>query len=170
MTNYSYVASYDIRKALWEAIKDNSILDPNDYYADGFLDALVPIIPAQQIPEFTNNLPGKTHIVYDVAQKHTGVQWWMSEETITFDVVSRDPSQIQTIINFITDLFRRYDLSAKEVNFSLDSKSPYTYHFFKLEAADPVQAFQNEGGYMNGIISISYAYTREVDSVTGKYL
>lgn len=170
MTDYSYVASYDVRKAIWEAIRSNSILDPNDYYADGFLDALMPIIPAQQIPEFTNSLPGKTHIVYDIAQKHTGVQWWMSEETITLDIVSRSAAEIQKIINFLIDLFRRYDLSAREINLCLSPESPFTFHFFKLEAADPVQSFQNEGGFMNGILSITYAYTREVDSVTGKYL
>ena len=170
MTDYSYVASYDVRKVLLKALQDNNLYDPNDYYADGFNTPLQPIIPAQQVPEFNNLLPGKTHIVYDIVQRNTGVQWWMSEETITFDIVSRDQTEIQTIINLITDTFRRYDLSAREFNLALVDNSPYTYHFFRLESADPVQPFAYEGGFMNGIISISYAYTREVDYLTGKYL
>jgi hypothetical protein len=170
MTDYSYVASYDVRKVLWEALQAANILDVNDYYADGFTTPLIPIVPAQQVPEFNNLLPGKTYVIYDIMQRHTGVQWWMSEETITFDVVSRDATEIQTIINFITDVFRRYDLSARDVNSEIVAGSPYRYHFFRLESADPVQAFSNEGGFMNGLISISYSYTREVDMITGKYL
>jgi hypothetical protein len=114
-------------------------------------------------------LPGKTYIIYDVTQSHGATQWWMSEDVITFDVVSRDPSEIQTIINLITDFFRRYDDSAKDVNLSLISTSPYIYHYFKVESSDPVQAFANEGGFMNGMISVRYSYSRELDPITGRY-
>lgn len=170
MTDYSYVASYDVRKVLLQELQDKNLIDLNDYIADGFNTPLKPIIPAQQVPEFNNLLPGKTYIIYDIQQVHTGVQWWMSQEIITFDVVSRDPAEIQTIINLITDLFRRYDLSARDFNLALVPGSPYNYHFFRLDSADPVQAFANEGGFMNGIISIAYAYTRSVDNQTGRYL
>jgi hypothetical protein len=170
MTDYAYVASYDVRKMLLNELQSHNLYDPNDYYADGFVDPLEPVIPAQQVPEFNNLLPGKTYIIYDIIQRHTGVQWWMSEETITFDVTSRSQTEIQTIINFITDLFRRFDLAAQDVNLTLIPRSPYIYHYFRLESADPVQAFQDEGGFMSGLISITYGYTREVDSTTGRYL
>lgn len=169
MTDYKYVASYDVRKVLWDQLKSYNILDEQDYYADGFNNALVPIIPTQQIPEFNNNLPGKTYITYDILQKHTGVQWWMSEESITFGITSTDGNKIQEISNFIMDLFRRYDLSAREVNLKLVSASPYTYHLFHLDSADPVQPFKDEGGFMTGTITISYAYTREVNE-NGRYI
>jgi hypothetical protein len=170
MTNYKYVASYDVRKMLLNELQAHNLYDPNDYYADGFENSLDPIIPAQQVPEFNNLLPGKTYIIYDIVQRYTSTQWWMSEETITFDITSRNQSEIQTIINFITDVFRRFDLAARDVNLTLSPSSPYIYHYFKLESADPVQAFQDEGGFMSGIISITYGYTREVDSSTGRYL
>jgi hypothetical protein len=170
MTDYSYVASYDVRKVIWSQLQDEGILDYNDYFADGIADSLVPIIPAQQVPEFNNLLPGKPYIIYDIVQRHTGVQWWMSEETITLEIVSRNPNQIQTIINFLIDLFRRYDLAAKDFNLSLVDGSPYNYHYFRLESADPVQSFQNEGGFMSGVLSIAYSYTRETDPETGRYL
>jgi len=167
--DYKYVASYDIRKTLLNELTSSGLIDLNDYMADGFNKPLEPVIPAQQVPEFNNLLPGKTYIIYDIQQRHHGVQWWISEEVITFDVVSRDPSEIQTIISLATDLFRRYDLSAREINLSLSANSPFTYHYFRLESADPVQAFSNEGGFMNGMISIAYSYTREVDYLTGRY-
>ena len=170
MTDYSYVASYDVRKALLRELQEQGMYDPNDYYADGFIDPLEPVIPAQQVPEFNNLLPGKSYIIYDIVQNHTGVHWWMSEEVITFDVTSRDSAQIQSIVNLITDIFRRYDLSAKDVNLKLSTSSPYVYHYFRLDSSDPVQAFQDEGGFMSGLISITYGYTREVNSETGRYL
>jgi hypothetical protein len=167
--DYSYVASYDVRKVLWSELQSTELIDPNNYYADGFLEPLIPIIPAQQVPEFNNLLPGKTYIVYDIQQRHTGEQWWMSEEVITLDIVSRNAQEIQTIINLITDLFRRYDLSAKTFKEILVPGSPFEYYFFRLESADPVQAFDHEGGFMNGVISIAYAYTRNLDMYTGRY-
>jgi len=169
MTNYTYLASYDIRKAVLNELIAHNLIDLNDYYADGFDTALEPVIPAQQVPEFNNLLPGKTYIIYDVVQNNTGVQWWMSEETITFDITSRNQAEIQTFINLIIDLFRRYDLSAKDVNLSLSQNSPYTYYYFKLESSDPVQAFQDEGGFMSGLVSITYSYSRELDA-SGRYL
>lgn len=170
MTNYKYVASYDIRKALLNELIDKNLIDLNDYYADGFQDALEPIIPAQQVPEFNNLLPGKTYIIYDVVQRNTGVAWWMSEETITFDITSRSQTEIQTFINLITDVFRRYDRAAKDVNMVLSPTSPYIYYYFKIDSADPVQAFMDEGGFMSGLVSVTYSYSRELDPDTGRYL
>jgi len=169
MTDYTLVASYDVRKILWEELQANNLLSANDYYADGFIEPLIPIIPAQQVPEFNNLLPGKTYIVYDIFQKNYGVQWWMSEETITFEVISTSSNEIQTIINFMTDLFRRYDTSAKEINLQLISTSPFIFYFFRLQSSDPIQSFQNEGGFMSGIISIDYCYSRELDGLTGRF-
>ena len=167
--SYQQVAAYEIRNIIWRELTGYGLLDITNYYADGFSDPLVPIIPAQQIPEFNNNLPGKTYIVYDISVKTIPVQWWMFEETMTLDVVSKDPDEIQVIINFLIDLFRRYDLSASEINL-LHGDIVFNYHYFKIDSADPVQAFQHEGGFMNGTIAISYGYSREVDSTTGKYL
>ena len=169
MTDYKKVAVHDVRNVLWQELQSANLFDPKNYYADGFIEPLVPIIPAQQVPEFNNLLPGKTYLVYDILQSGVGVAWWMSQETITITVVSRDTTEIQTILNFITDVFRRYDQSAKETNLQISTASPYNFHFFRLESADPIQAFHDEGGFMNGIISITYAYTRDLDPVTGRY-
>ena len=170
MADYTKVAVYEIRNVLWQELQNANLFDYNDYFADGFMDSMVPIIPAQQVPEFNNLLPGKPYIIYDVSQRGVGTAWWMSEEVLTLSIVSRDPSQIQTVINFITDVFRRYDKSAKEIQLELSQSSSYKFHYFRLESADPVQSFSDEGGFMMGTISIAYAYTRDLDPDTGRYL
>ena len=169
MTDYSKIAVYDLRNAMWEELANAGVLDINDYYADGFPDPIIPIIPAQQIPEMNNLLPGKPYIVYNVVQKRYGVQWWISSESLILEIVGRDGAELQTITNFLIDLFRRYDLSAKDVNLQLDPNSPFTFLWFNIESADPVQPFTDEGGYMSTDLSIGYAYTRELDMATGRF-
>jgi len=168
--DYTKVASYDVRSFLWAQLQAAGLLTAANYTADGFTTPLVPIIPAQQVPEFNNLLPGKSYIIYDVSVKRGNVQWWISQETMTFEITSRATTEIQTLTNFMIDLFRRYDLSAGDMNVSLVPGSPFKFLWMNVEMADPVQAFQNEGGFMTGIITIHYAYTRDTDSITGKYL
>jgi len=169
--DYTKVASYDVRSFLWAQLQAAGLMNAATYTADGFEIPLIPIIPAQQVPEFNNLLPGKTYIIYDVAQSRArNTNFWMSEESITFEVVSKNAAEIQTLINFLTDLFRRYENSAYDLNLSLVSGSKFNFLYFALESADPVQSYQNEGGFMTGLITIRYAYTREVDGTTGKFL
>jgi hypothetical protein len=168
--DYTRVAVYDLRNAMWQEMVNAGILDPNDYYPDGFDNPLIPIIPSQQIPEFNNLLPGKPYITYNVIQKRFNTQWWISTESLIMEIISRDTAQIQTITNFLIDLFRRWDLSAKTINADVSIDSPFTFLWFYIEMADPVQPFVNEGGYMSGDLTVGYAYTREVtDPLTGQF-
>ena len=172
--DYSKVAVFDVRNAMWASLQSAGILNSNDYVAEGFTTPLIPIIPSQQVPEFNNLLPGKTYMTYDIVQKSYGTQWWISEETMVMQIVSRSNSQILTIINFLTDLVRRYELSAIDVNSAASSSgSPFKFLYFRLESASPVQPFIDEGGFMSGDFSFVYTYTRQVDegiSNTGKYI
>jgi hypothetical protein len=170
MTDYTLLAGYEIRNAIWEELQNANLFDINDYYPDNFADPLVPIIPGQQIPELNNLLPGKDFMTYDISQKRTNVQWWMSNESMTFTIVSRDNARIMTIINFLTDLFRRYDLSAKDINLQLSKGSPFNFLSFNVEYSDPIQPFTDEGGYMSGVFTIGYSYTRDiVDGYSGRF-
>jgi hypothetical protein len=170
MTDYSYVASYDVVKVLWQELQSNNLLFAKDYFADGFTTPLIPIIPAQQVPEFNNLLPGKSYIIYDIIQKNLGTQWWITEESMTFNLTSRDAVQIRTILNWMMDFFRRYDKTADDFNGLVGATSPYKYLYFHIDSVDPVQSFDDEGGFMNGMIAVSYAYVREVDQGTGRYI
>ena len=62
--DYSRVAVYDVRNAMWLELQNANLFNSRDYTAEGFNDPLVPIIPSQQVPEFNNLLPGKTYITY----------------------------------------------------------------------------------------------------------
>ncbi len=173
--DYSRVAVFDVRNFIWNQLQSYNILSANDYVADGFDTPLVPIIPSQQIPEFNNLLPGVTYITYDIIQKTPpGTQWWITEETMILQVVSKSNSTILTIINFLTDLFRRYEYTANDINTTANSTgSPFKFFYFKIETSNPVQPFVDEGGYMSGDMSFIYTYARSVDegiNLSGRYI
>jgi len=171
--DYSKVAAYDVRNAIWLELQSYGLLDPKNYMAEGFNEPLIPIIPSQQVPEFNNLLPGKTYITYDIVQKSYGVQWWISDETMVMQIVSRSNTEILTIINFLTDLFRRYEKSALDLNMQRTDGSPFRFLYAKVESANPIQPFTDEGGFMSGDFSANYTYTRDVDqeaSNSGRYI
>jgi hypothetical protein len=175
--DYSRVAATDIRNVLWAQLQSYGILDPNDYVTDelnGLTSPLCPIIPSQQVPEFNNLLAGKTYITYDIIQRNFGTQWWMSQESMVMQIVSRNNLQILKIANFLTDFVRRYELTAADINAYVENvSSPFKFLYCRLEAANPIQPFQDEGGFMSGDFSFMYVYTRSVDegpNYTGRYV
>lgn len=171
--DYSRVAVYDVRNAMWLELQNANLFNSRDYTAEGFNGPLVPIIPSQQVPEFNNLLPGKTYITYDIIQRPYASQWWISDETMVMQIVSRSNTEILTIINFLTDLFRRYEKSALDLNMQRTDGSPFRFLYAKVESANPIQPFTDEGGFMSGDFSANYTYTRDVDqgaSNSGRYI
>jgi hypothetical protein len=163
MTDYSSIASHDIRLHLWDQLKSNNILTESDYYADGFTQPLIPIIPSQQVPEFNNLLPGKTYITYEVETLPMEVSWWMTNELITLMVVSPDYDQINKIMNFITDLMRRYDESVTDFRGSTIFSNNFLFHYTSINKIKSPAPMKQEGGLRVGSISILYCYSRKLD-------
>ena len=163
MADYSKLAVYDINAFLWQKLQDAGLFDKNDYYADGFDSYIVPIIPAQQIPEFNNLLPGKSYIVYDYEVKPTVEHWWITEEIVSYTVLSQNYDQINKILNFLSDTLRRYDDSAKSINVYLAGNSEFEYHFAYVDKIVSPQFFKNEGGFMLGEADICVSYVRQLD-------
>jgi hypothetical protein len=161
MTNYNNIASADIRKYIWQNIQDASILNKSDYMADGLFDALVPIIPTQQIPEFNNLLPGKTYMIYDFEVKAVPVQWWMTEESFSLTAISQNYDVLNQITNLVHDLFRRYDESASELNAFLENTSDFQYHHINIDSILSPEPFNTEGDYQMTSVHFSYSYSRK---------
>jgi hypothetical protein len=161
MTDYSNLASADIRSYIWNSIVDAEILDPNDYFADGLYENLVPIIPAQQIPEFNNLLPGKTYLIYDFEVKPVPVQWWMTEEAMTITTVSQNYDLINQISNLMHDLFRRYDESARDINDYYENESDFMFHHIAIDSVMSPEPFNAEGDYQMASVTFTYTYSRK---------
>lgn len=162
--DYTKLAVYDVNAFLWQKLQDAGLFDDNDYYVDSFGTNLTPIIPAQQIPEFNNLLPGKTYFVYDYDVKPTVESFWITEEVITYTLFSQSYDKLNQIMNFMQDTFRRYDETAKDIKIYLAESSPFDYHFLYTDRIVSPQHFQNEGGFMMGEVDICISYARRIDS------
>jgi hypothetical protein len=161
MTDYSSLAVNDLRLFIWEQLKSNGILNENDYYADGFTQPLIPIIPSQQIPEFNNLLPGKAYLVYESEIMPIEENWWIINELMSVMVISPDYDQINTIINFLTDLLRRYDNSATDIKQSNILSNNFFFHYTSIHRIKSPQPMKQEGGLRVGTIAILYCYSRK---------
>lgn len=161
---YSPLAINDLRKYLWKSLTDSQLIDPYDYYVDTMSSNLVPIIPAQQVPEFVNLLRGKTFIIYEYKTFPSPVQWWMTEERATFYIDTPNYDLSNKILNLFQDLFRRYDESAKEINDYLGADSEFIFHntlVGSVESAAPTKA---EGDFQEAIVEIEYVYSRKTEA------
>lgn len=161
MTDYSKIASSDMRQFIWDQILSAELLDENDYYADGFSEALIPIIPTQQIPEFNNLLPGKTYLIYDFEVRPVPVQWWMTEENMTISVMSQNYDVVNEITNLLLDLFRRYDESAVDINGYFEGDSEFMYHHISIDSVMSPEPYSTEGDYVIGSVIFTYSYSRK---------
>lgn len=164
---YSSLACLDLRTYLWQQLQSAGLMDINNYYADGFDQPIIPIIPSQQIPEMNNSLPGLPYIVYDYQVMPIQTDWWIIHEVFQLMTVSPNHNEINMINNFIVDLFRRYDDSAKDV-FNAGSQIISDNFDFKYTSVHDVYSptpFKNEGGLMVGHVDIIYCYVRKVDSL-----
>ena len=169
MADYKKTSISEIRDYLWNEIKDAGILNRDDYLADGFIIPLNPIIPAQEIPEFNNLIPGKTYIVYDYEINSYEPDFWMCDENLILSIVCPDYNKSVEILNFLLDLFRRMDLTAKDMNLQLSSSSPFKFHYFYINNMQSPAPFEQEGGNQVSLIDISYKYSRLIGS-DGRFL
>lgn len=162
MADYTKTAVAEIRDYLWQELQDNNILNKNEYIADGFIYPLNPIIPAQQVPEFNNLMSGKPYIFYDFQVDSYSDDFWMCSENLILYVVCKDYGKSLEIINFLIDLFRRMDLTAKDLNLAKSNTSKFKYHYFYTNSVESPQPMEEEGGNQISVIDISYTYSREI--------
>jgi len=167
MANYSKIAFSDIRSYLWNELKNVNILSANDYWSESFNAYLNPIIPAQQVPEFQNLLPGVPYVVYDIETSSYDSDYWVCEETVNLYVLAINYEKIYEILELIKDVFRRYDQSANDVN---GFAKPSIFRFLKIyvDGIMSPEYGDQEGGTQAGTVKITYQYVREINHL-GRY-
>ena len=164
MTDYKADIMIDLRKYLWDQLKVNNIFAATDYYSDNIGQEIVPIIPVQQSPEMNQFLSGKKHIVYDKIGLSYEENWAICCEQILFTLYSTDVSEINEIRNLMTDLFRRMDESAKDVN-SLKTTNKLIFHNVMIVETTPIEPSLELQGFLSTDVILEVKYSRVTDSL-----
>jgi hypothetical protein len=159
----------EIRKFLWAELLEAKIFDEDDYYSDNVGSAIVPIIPVQQSPEMNQFLSGKKHIIYDKIGLSYEDNWLICCEQILFTVYSTDVSEINEIRNFMTDLFRRMDNSAKDVNRFESLNNKFKFHSIFIADISPTAPSEELKGFLSTDIILEAKYSRITDQ-SGRFL
>mgnify|MGYP000704570414 CR=1 FL=1 len=163
-TDYNYDVMLDLRKHLWSQLKSNSLFQASDYYSDNLGEELIPIIPVQQQPEMNQFLSGKKHIVYDKIGMSYEDNWVICCEQILFTIYSTDITEIYEIRNLMTDLFRRMDESAKDVN-SLKTTNKLIFHNVMIVETTPIEPSLELQGFLSTDVILEVKYSRVTDSL-----
>jgi hypothetical protein len=167
--NFKLDAMLEIRKFLWAELLEAKIFDEDDYYSDNVGSAIVPIIPVQQSPEMNQFLSGKKHIIYDKIGLSYEDNWLICCEQILFTVYSTDVSEINEIRNFMTDLFRRMDDSAKDVNRFESLNNKFKFHSIFIADISPTAPSEELKGFLSTDIILEAKYSRITDQ-SGRFL
>jgi hypothetical protein len=167
--NYLLDAMFELRKYLWQEMVDNNILDPENYYSDAIGETISPILPVQQSPEMNHFFSGKTHLVYDKIGMSYEDNWLICCEQILFTIYSTDVLEINKIRNFMTDLFRRMDDSAKDINRYPEKSNKIKFHSIFIADISPTAPSEEMQGFFSTDITLEIKYSRITDSV-GRFL
>lgn len=167
--NYKLDASQELRKFLWDKFLEYNIFDSNDYYSDNIGSVIVPILPVQQQPEMNQFLSGKKHLIYDKVGTSVEDNWMISCDQILFTIYSPNIEDIIEIRNLMTDLFRRMDDSAKDVNAFESLSDKFKFHSIYIADISPVSPSEELQGLLNADIILEVKYSRILDG-SGRYL
>ena len=167
--NFKLDAMLEVRKFLWSQLLDAKIFDEDEYYSDNIEKSVVPIIPVQQAPEMNQFLSGKKHIIYDKIGLSYEDNWLICCEQVLFTVYSTDVSEINEIRNFMTDLFRRMDDSAKDINRFQKLNNKFKFHSIFIADISPTEPSEEMQGFLSTDIILEVKYSRITDSV-GRFL
>jgi len=161
--DYKIDAMFELRKFLWKELKATGIFNQRDYYSDNLGVEIIPIIPVQQSPEIDQFLNGKKHIVYDKIGLSYEENWMICCEKILFTIYSTDITDIYETRNLMTDLFRRMDESAKDVNKNKETNK-LIFHSIHIVETSPIDPSTELKGFMSTDVILEVKYSRTTDS------
>jgi len=165
--DYKIDAMFELRKFLWSQLKLTNVFNEEDYYSDNLGYEIIPIIPVQQVPEMDQFLNGKKHIVYDKIGMSYEENWLICCEKVLFTIYSSEITDIYEVRNLMTDLFRRMDESARDVN-SSKSTNKLIFHSLHIGETSPIVPSVELQGFLSADVILEVKYSRVTDS-TGRF-
>jgi hypothetical protein len=167
--DYKLDSMFEIRKYLWEQLTTIGIFDADDYYSDNLSSVVIPIIPVQQSPELNQFLSGKKHLVYDKVSSTYDNNWMMCNEQLLFTIYSTEISEINEIRNFMTDLFRRMDESARDINRWANVSNKFKFYSIYIADISATAPSEELKGFLSTDIILDVKYSRITDNL-GRFL
>ena len=162
MANYKIDAVFEMRKYLWDALAAEGIFVERDYYSDNIGENVVPIVPVQQSPEMNQFLSGKKHIVYDKIGMSYDDLWLVCNEQVLFTIYATEYIEVNEIKNFMIDMFRRMDETAKDLNRG-GINQKFKFHSIYISDVSPTSPSEELKGFLSSDVILEVKYSRETN-------
>lgn len=169
VADYKLDAMLELRRFIWSDLQTLNIFNEDDYYMDSINDVFVPIIPVQQSAEVNQFLSGKKHIVYDKIGMSYEDNWLICCEQILFTIYATDVSEINQIRNYMTDMFRRMDDSARDLNLWANLSNKFKFYNIFIADISPTEPSSELQGFLSADVILEIKYARITDS-TGRFV
>lgn len=168
VNDYSVSGAHQLNKWVWSRLREDLsseftvYLDPTKP-----TNRLVPIIPSQQLPTFTEIAGGAPFMIYNYSNVGTG-DVWESQDAVGYVVYDDKEDRLRTIHNYMVRLLSRRDWTAADINTYLDSEARRTgepnefdFKWVNLDSAAGPQPFESEGGRHAALIMVTASYVRD---------
>jgi len=158
MTEYKRHPSFYIRGWLQQELFNTDIIDQIDY------GQVSPIIPMQDVEEVNQTLGKLPYIVYFSMPSPVPNQelFFIKEEHIYFNILSNNYTELAALTSFLIDMLDRKDISAREINESMNSEHVLIRSVSLESAKEPSPTAVPAGRYIQELC-FSYSYTRQMD-------
>lgn len=170
MSDYRTVGAHQINKWLWSKLWDFEYKPGEKAFAayapNGSIN-LVPFIPTQQQPQFTNIAGGAPFVVYNYIMSSYTSDWWMCREQCAYVIYDNNEERLRAIHTYMTDLLRRMDWTAKAVNNNAATPANFDFKYVQLTSATGPDEYSEDGGRQGAMAVINYEYTVDLDPNEG---
>ncbi|QIQ62920.1 hypothetical protein SEA_MOAB_35 [Streptomyces phage Moab] len=176
MTDYKLVGAHQINKWLWSQLKNFEYKTGVKAFADykgsgnsaGF--DVIPIIPGVQSAPFYDMTRGKApFIVYNYMMSGYTSEWWTCREQCVYLIYDNNEERLISILHYMTDLLKRMDWTARNINDSGLTDPRFDLKFVQLTSATGPDeyAFTTELSLRGVMVVIGYEYTVDMDTHEG---
>lgn len=162
MARYDLNGVHILNKFIWHKLEQDMNYSKIDY------NGLVPIIPTQQEPLF-NDLPsGRPFFVYTFMVSGYDPDLWAHIEQVTYRIYSDDEKRLRQVGNYLTDLCRRYDWTAEELNTWIQGEAllpvdaddrKFEFKFVQVVGFTGPEPSSSEGGRQFSTVTVRMTYT-----------
>jgi hypothetical protein len=166
MADYTDHAVNDLVDFVWTGLVADGLLTASDYTYEST--PLVPFMPIQDQPEFSNRFGDSPYFIYTVTSLPViGDDWWRMRDEVVFTIVCPDPDKIAELAAWMRDKLRRMDESARLLN-AFGGSGKFNFHniYFMYSGID--QEARNEAGRIEGEAAFCMEYVRYLDG-SGNY-
>jgi hypothetical protein len=171
--DYRVTGIHQINKWLWFKLKD-FVWDGTNKAFNAYKDSgnaagvgLIPIIPRQQIPEFTG-LSDAPFIVYNYVISPRSTEFFLKREQGVYTIYDTNPGRSRAIQNYMVDLLEKWDWTAKQINDyiwtdGVNTNDGYDFKYVGVSSATSADPAQSEGGRIGAMVIAHYEYTHEMN-------